>query len=369
MNWNYEQLFIKKETTPWTSVVGTKIFPVVSNTINNTCEIEKIEQIEWNMYWPTRSVPWKRKIGWNIDTFLTPSFLSFILNSIFWNPVTTNNWDWTYTHEFDYTESVTPSYTIESTKWNHVIRTSWNKVNDFDISVDSAKLKSSINIVWQYWTSVNQIVSYNDVTWVIEFSTENFIKTWDTVDIYDTTWNIIYWSKSVTAYNSTSITIDDWLTIPVDWSVTLSKRTWTQVDEVPFQFLSKTSVKVNWVTIPVRTFNLKWTNNIDVEGWFQSWSSYTQIVNTKLRTVTWSLTIDTDHAINLISSYNAWSSLPLEIVIENISWDTMTISWNITIDTVATSISTNTDITTPVDFSFQDITVLETTNTLANLDF
>lgn len=377
MNWNYEKLFIKKETTPWVAEVWTNVFPVVSNSIDTVCEIEKIEQIEWSMYGPTRSVLWKKRVWWSIDAYATPAMTWFVLNSIFWDPNTVDNWDWTYTHEFDYENNTTPSYTIESTKWNHVVRTSWNKVNDFTMSVDWAKLRVSANVTWQYWTSVNQINSYDDTSWDITLmDSEHFYAVWDSIDVYDQNWSIIYAWESIVNVNWNKVAISTWLVIPWWSSITLAKRTWSLVNEEIFQFLSKTNVSLNWVNTPIRTFTINATNNIDTEAWFQSWSSYTQSVNTKLRNATWTLTVDTDYAISLLAWYWSWSQVPVQFEITTRNWDNdllvwekITITWNIQLDSATTDISTNTDLTTPISFSFTDLWQIDLQCYRADLNF
>jgi len=368
MNWNYEKLFIAKETTPWVAVVWTNVYPVISNSIDTICEIEKIEQIEWNMYWPTRSVQWKKKVWWNIDTYLYPSMAWFAMNSILWDATTTDNWNWTYTHEFDYTNNVTPSYTIESTKWNHVVRTSWNKVNTFWISIDWTKYKSSLEIVWQYWTSLWRITNYDSNSWDLTLLDETFLTTNDTIDIYDHNWSLIYWGEAISAVNWKIITIANNLTIAWWSSLTLVKRNWILKDEFPFQFLAKTNVQIDWNTSPIRSLSLKMTNNIDTEAWFQSWSQYTQLVNTKLRNITWSMTLDTEYAISLLTTYNGSEEFQLTIVMEDREWNNIEIQWLAIIDSSSTEISSNTDITTPVEFSFDSFNYIKTTNTLATLD-
>lgn len=355
MNWNFEKFLVKKEVTDWTFVVPTKVLNVVSNALDLTVEQQKLSQIEWSMYGPTRSVLGKKRVAGSVDSYATPGVLGFVFDSMFGAPLTITA-GWHFIHEYDYTWVSTTTYTVEATKWTSVLRTSGVKVNDFSISVDNAALKITSNLLGRYAIGVHKITGNSLNTF--NFSETVFFTTADSVDFYNAAGTLIAGNIPLASVTSTSITVGTPVAALVGDSVTLSKRTWTATNEDPVQFLEQSTVSVNGTNISVYNFGLTATNNITADEGFRSGSSYAQSLNTKMRTISGTITVDNLDVVPFLAAHTSGSEVLLSITTRNALNDAITVTGLATIDTVPTQIQTNTTLTSNIGFSFISLSSL-----------
>lgn len=350
-NWNFEKLLIKKEVTEGVPTTPSRLFPVISNDFGLQSTIQKLSQVEWNMYGPTRAVPSKKSIGWKVTAYAHASVLWIVLDWIFGNPTTSSIWGWKYQHSYDYTKNVVPTFTVEKSEGSTVLRSSWTKVADFNVSVDDAVLKVDATLAWLFGSDTLVIDS---VVWsTLNFNTPSiYINDTDYIDILDANGNLIVANVNISSVTSNSITIPDATWITAWCLVTLTKKEGTFVSEHPVQFYADAHITVNWELVPVSNFTWNTTNNVDTNEGYKSGSSFAQSLNTKMRTSTVSFMIENEY-VPLFKAANTKAST-VNIIADfasSIDETSIHINTNCKVDSVPVSVSTNATMVSTVTLS------------------
>lgn len=350
-NWNFEKLLIKKELSEGVPVTPTRLFPVISNDFGLQATIQKLSQVEWNMYGPTRAVPSKKSIGWKITSYAYASFLAVLLDWIFGNPTTSSIWGWKYQHAYDYTKNTVPTFTLEKSEGSTVVRSSGTKVTDFNISVDDAVLKADSTFAWLFGSDVLKIDS---VVWTtLNFNTPNiYLADTDNVDILDASWNLITWNVNISSVTSNSITIPDATWITAWCLVTLTRKEGTFVSEHPVQFYADAHITINGNLVPVSWFTFSATNNVDTQEGYKSGSSFAQSLNTKMRTATMSFVVENEF-VPLFKAANSTAGTVNVIAdfASSIDETSIHLNTNCQVDSVPVSVSTNATLLSTVTLS------------------